>query len=221
MKCQCHKGCCVLMWLRWVELVVVFACLPVLVFFFIKDIDTWLMPMLGATGVVCLFLLLRDSNFKRFRLWFNDNSYRHLRASLLLFIPTATLTSLLIYWLFPELFLALPKQNPELWLITLLIYPLVSVIPQEIIFRTYFFHRYKGILPSKTARWGLSSFAFGFAHLVYGNWVAVVFSWIAGGVFGYRYMHSRSTSVVIVEHTLWGSFVFTIGMGAFFLTQAV
>lgn len=112
-------------------------------------------------------------------------------------------------------FLHWPLNEPWMWVATLLIYPVVSVIPQEIIFRTYFFHRYKKILPSKYARWALSTFVFGLAHLVYGNWIAVVISWFGGAIFGYRYMQTNSTPVVVIEHAIWGSFLFTIGLGSY------
>ena len=195
----------------------VFLGIPVLVYLTIIDLSTWLMPLLGVTGLACLGILLADNQFKRFRLWNLNGIGAHFCAALKLFLPWACLVSIAIYMLYPEIFLALPMQEPAFWLLTLLIYPLVSVIPQEIIFRTYFFHRYKHILPSKQARWAFSTFFFGIAHVVYGNWIAVVLSWVGGGIFGYRYMQSRSTVVVVLEHSLWGSFLFTIGLGAFFL----
>ena len=128
---------------------------------------------------------------------------------------------MVIYLLAPDILFNLPSQHLELWLLTLMLYPIVSVLPQEVIFRTYFFHRYKHIIPSKTHRWLLSSLTFGLAHIVYGNWIAVVLSSVAGALFGYRYMQTRSTLLVIVEHTLWGTFVFTIGLGAYFLTAQI
>ena len=210
-----------MLWFRWLELFIVFILSPLLFFLMVSDIDTWLMPMLFSVGGICLYLLLRDNQFKRFRLWNTDNFRAHLLQSLKLFIPCAGLTTLIIYLIAPDLLFNLPTQHLELWLLTLIIYPIVSVLPQEVIFRTYFFHRYKRIIPSKTHRWLLSSLSFGLAHIVYGNWIAVALSAAAGAVFGYRYMQTRSTLLVVVEHTLWGSFMFTIGLGAFFLTTAV
>ncbi len=198
-------------------MLVIFLGLPVILYFTIAELSLWLMPLLGMVGLICLSLLLVDKQFKRIRLWKVEGLGEHIIASVKLFLPWACIVSLFIYLVFPQLFLALPLKDPGFWAMTLLIYPLVSVIPQEIIFRTYFFHRYKQILPSKQARWLLSTFFFGLAHVVYGNWVAVVLSWVGGAVFGYRYMASRSTLAVVVEHSIWGSFIFTIGLGAYFL----
>ena len=207
--------------LRWLELFFVFILSPFLFFLMVSDIDTWLMPMLFSVGGICFCLLLKDNQFKRFRLWNTENFSQHLKQSLKLFIPCAGITTVLVYLFAPDLLFNLPSNHLELWLLTLIIYPIVSVLPQEVIFRTYFFHRYKGIIPSKNHRWLLSSLSFGMAHLVYGNWIAVALSGIAGAVFGYRYMQTRSTLLVVVEHTMWGSFVFTIGLGAFFLTTTI
>lgn len=203
--------------LRWAEMFSVFVGLPTMVYLTISNLTLWVMPLLGVTGLLCLSLLLVDKQFKRFRLVNTKGFANHAWAALRLFLPWACIISLMIYLLLPELFLSLPLEDPQFWVITLLIYPLISVIPQEIIFRTFFFHRYKSILPSKSTRVWVSAFFFGLAHLVYGNWIAVIMSWVGGGIFGYRYAQTRSTAVVVFEHTLWGSFIFSIGLGAYFL----
>ncbi|MEH6709730.1 MAG: CPBP family intramembrane glutamic endopeptidase, partial [Paraglaciecola polaris] len=165
--------------------------------------------------------LWKDVNFKRFRLWHTDAFWLHIRASLKVFVPVAIALALLVYFFAPHILFKLPREDVQFWLLTLAIYPIVSVIPQEVIFRTFFFHRYKHIIPSKNIRWALSTVSFSLAHVVYGNWIAVGLSFIGGGLFGYRYIKSRSTLVVVVEHTLWGSYLFTLGVGVFLLTQNI
>ena len=201
----------------WAELVVLFVGLPAAIFFLINDLQIWLMPLLGLVGIVCLAVLLADNQFKRFRLWHTTDFLHHFKTALKLFIPWACLMMAAVYLIRPDLFLDWPLHQTGLWLTTLLIYPVVSVIPQEIIFRTFFFHRYKPIMPSKRWRWAVSTFLFGLAHLVYGNWVAVILSWCGGALFGYRYLQTRSTPVVVVEHTMWGCFIFTVGLGAWLI----
>ena len=199
----------------WAELVAVFFGLPVAVYFTIEELAGWLMPLLGAIGLLCLALLLIDKQFKRVRLWHWSDARTHVKAILLFFLPWACLLTVVVYLARPELFMRWPIEQPDLWVATLLVYPIISVIPQEIIYRTFFFHRYKPIMPSKYMRWGVSTFAFGLAHLVYGNWIAVVLSWIGGALFGYRYMKTRSTPVVVIEHAVWGCFIFTVGLGSY------
>lgn len=204
---------------RWLELVALYLLVPLLAIYWLRENQEFLMPALFVLGVMCFYLLLSDKKFKRFRLWHTQGVSKHIKNTLLLFFPSAVVLAFLIHWFAPDIWFSLPSEQWQFWLITLAIYPVVSVIPQEVIFRTFFFHRYKGIIPSKQARWGISTLSFAFAHLVYGNWIAVGMAAIGGGIFGYRYIITRSTLVVIVEHTLWGSYCFTVGVGVFFLTQ--
>lgn len=205
--------------LRWLELVTIFICTPVLLWLLVTELNTWLMPVLVLVSLICLTLLLLDPSFKRFRLT-NISAFRqHMSTSLFVFIPSSIGILLLFYFISPDVAFSLPLQHTELWVMTLLIYPVVSVLPQEIIFRTFFFHRYKGIIPNKYGRWVISTLCFALAHVVYGNWIAVILSIVAGAFFGYRYMHTRSTPIVIIEHTLWGSLLFSTGAGMYFLMQ--
>ena len=207
--------------LRWSELTVLFLCTPLLILFLVSDYDTWLMPLLILMGGYCLLLLWKDVNFKRFRLWHTDDFWQHFGATLKVFVPCAIVLAMLVYYFAPQILFKLPREDLQFWLITLAIYPIVSVIPQEVIFRTFFFHRYKRIIPSKNMRWALSTISFSLAHVVYGNWIAVGLSCIGGILFGYRYMQTRSTLVVVVEHSLWGSYLFTLGVGVFLLTRNI
>ncbi|NVK25606.1 MAG: CPBP family intramembrane metalloprotease [Gammaproteobacteria bacterium] len=86
--------------------------------------------------------------------------------------------------------------------------------------RNYFPHFYvspiKKIFRNKTLRAYLSAFTFALAHLLFANWIAVVGSFIAGLVFAFTYIHSRSTLLVAIEHSLWGCWLFTTGLGVHF-----
>lgn len=206
-------------WFRWLELFSLYLIVPLVAIYLLQENQQFLMPTLVIVGIACLYLLLSDKKFKRFRLWHLQGFVGHFKNTLLLFFPSAIVVIFLVHWISPELLFAFPSQQMQFWLITLAIYPIISVIPQEVIFRTFFFHRYKKIIPSKNMRWLLSTSSFALSHLVYGNWIAVAVSAIGGALFGYRYMQTRSTIVVIAEHTLWGSFLFTVGIGLFFLSE--
>jgi len=205
---------------RWLEMCLIFWVVPAIFIFVLQQPERWMLPALVVLALLCASLLLRDKKFKRFRLYHTQNIRQHFMSLLRFFLPLALLLSLVTYWLKPELLFFLPVNKPDIWLLTLLVYPFFSVLPQELIFRTFFFHRYKHILPSKTWRLGISSGSFAFAHGIYGNWVAVLLSGVAGLLLGYRYIQTRSTLVVVVEHILWGSFLFTMGIGIYFLHAA-
>ena len=60
--------------------------------------------------------------------------------------------------------------------------------------------------------------AFGFAHIIFGNIIAVLGSMVVGWLLAYRYYETRSFLAVWVEHSLYGCLIFTVGLGRFFFT---
>ena len=95
-------------------------------------------------------------------------------------------------------------------------YPLVSVYPQEVVFRAFIHERYAPVLGTGRAAAAASALAFGFVHVIFGNLLAVGLSLIGGWLFARRYQRSRSLLATSVEHALYGQLVFTIGLGAYF-----
>ena len=202
-------------WL-WVELILVFIGLPLAFFLYREWLASWVIPTLIVFGILCLSLLLADPKFKRFRLWNAQQFPLHHKQMLLLFFPGSLLLALSCWWLIPDSFFSLPMESPWVWLLLLLVYPLFSALPQELIFRTFLFHRYKKIIPKKKGRMFISSLSFSLAHLFLNNWIAVVMSFFGGLLFSMRYIQSRSTAVAAAEHSLWGLFLFTCGIGVYF-----
>jgi uncharacterized protein len=123
------------------------------------------------------------------------------------------------YVFLPGRFLAFPRYAPELWMMVMVLYPVLSVIAQELVYRTFFFHRY-GILFDGCAWLAIlvNGILFGFAHIIFGNIVAVVGTAFIGLLLAYRYARTRSFWAVWLEHTLYGWLVFTVGLGRFFFT---
>jgi len=163
-----------------------------------------------------LIVLLRDPDFDRQKLWNRQDFGRHLQRSVLMFVPAAALLALLAYLFAPELLLQLPLQRPALWILVLVLYPLLSVYPQEVVFRTFFFHRYRSLFPRPTTMILASGIVFGLAHLFFGNWLAPVLTTLGGFLFATTYQRSSSTLQAFLEHSLWGDFIFTLGLGWYF-----
>jgi membrane protease YdiL (CAAX protease family) len=117
-------------------------------------------------------------------------------------------------WLFE-----FPRNRPHLWMMVMLAYPVASVATQEIVYRTFFFHRYGPLFAQRAgAAIALNGVLFGFAHIVVGQPFAVIATVLGGWLFAARYLETRSIWAVMIEHTLWGAFVFTIGLGRYFFT---
>lgn len=120
----------------------------------------------------------------------------------------------------PELFLVFPKNRPVIWLLVVLLYPVLSVLPQEIIFRFYFF---EVIASGKMRKWlkiSSGAFLFSWVHIVYLNAFALWGTLIAGYVFNWIYWNYRDEPGimwrVMLEHSLYGLIIFTVGLGGFF-----
>lgn len=202
--------------IRWVELVVCFGFLPLLLFHFRSHIHQTLLMLIVFVALLCVGMLLNDKTFKRFRLWNKPGFTRWILPVLGMFATLIVLSTVLVYVYDPKILFYMPKFQFSTWLVLLLVYPLLSAFPQEIIFRTFLFHRYKTIIPRKEHRIWLSSICFGYVHIFYDNWLAVVLSTVAGYVFCKTYAHSRSTILVAIEHSLWGLWIFTLGIGEYF-----
>jgi membrane protease YdiL (CAAX protease family) len=119
----------------------------------------------------------------------------------------------------PGSFLSFPRRAPDLWLTIMALYPILSVLPQEFMYRTFFFHRYGPLFGDW--RWTaivVNAGLFGFGHIVFGNWVAVAGTFLVGLLLAYRYDSTRSLWAVWIEHSLYGCLVFTVGLGRYFFT---
>ncbi|WP_250000906.1 type II CAAX prenyl endopeptidase Rce1 family protein [Actinoplanes sp. M2I2] len=110
----------------------------------------------------------------------------------------------------------LPRENPGLWLLIIVFYPLVSVYPQELIYRAFLLHRYEPVFGTGKRAAAASAVAFGFAHLLFGNVIAVVATVAGGWLFARRYQKTGSLLVVSIEHALYGITIFTVGLGQYF-----
>lgn len=180
-----------------------------------------LFPLLALGAGLCLWVLLSDPAFDRRQLW----DVRRLGAKLLRVLPIVLAAFAVIgaatAVLAPQSLFGLIRTNPKLWAIIMVVYPLLSVYPQEIIFRAFPFHRYRALFRSHWSMVGASTAAFAFAHILFRNPLAIVLTAIGGFLFARTYDRTRSVPVVAIEHTLYGCFLFTIGLGRFFYTGAV
>jgi membrane protease YdiL (CAAX protease family) len=139
-----------------------------------------------------------------------------LKIIILRFAFSAILLSILTYYYFPDLFLRFPTQRPQLWLLVMMLYPILSAYPQEIISRVFFFQRYAHLFPNIKLLILLNAILFAWMHILFGNWIAIILSFIGGLFFAQTYYKTRSLLLVTIEHLLYGNFLFTIGLGWFF-----
>lgn len=199
---------------RWCELVLLFAGLPLCVWlepFWLPKI-----PLLLLFALACLLVLRRDPAFDRRRLW-NTAALAGLWQVLLpRAAAVAAVTWGLVLWLVPGGLFAFPRRHPLFWLLVMALYPLLSAWPQELIYRTFFWHRYAPVLGTRRAVALASTLAFAFLHIIFGNPVAILLTLPGGWLFARTYERTESLAAVTVEHALYGCLLFTLGLGRFF-----
>lgn len=178
--------------------------------------NNWLLPALWLWAAVCLALLLADKGFEKRRLWNTRGLRRELGPMLARFALLGGGIVAVVAVFTPDQLLGLPRREPALWAAIMVFYPLLSVYPQEVIFRACFFRRYRALFRGRWAMIGASTVAFGWAHIVFQNAVSIPMTLIGGVLFSLTYERSRSTIAAAIEHTLYGCLVFTIGLGHYF-----
>ena len=102
----------------------------------------------------------------------------------------------------------------------MLLYPILSVYPQGIVYRAFIFERYRPLFSNPILMIAVSAAAFSFVHIIFRNPIAVGLTLLGGIIFAFRYQESGSLFTSSFEHALYGCFMFTIGLGEFFYKGA-
>ena len=194
------------------EFVLFYVFLPFIANIFL---DGWfkIIPLILIAAFFIL-MLLRDPEFDREILTRFDKT--HFGRSITLMFIISILLLWFTWWVFPQLFFMYPLENFSSYVVTFFLYPVASVFPQEIIYRVYYFHRYKKLVPEKYLLMLSNAIIFGLTHLIYGNWVAPISTFLAAWIFIYTYYKTKSLLTLSLEHYLYGLIMFTIGFGYFF-----
>jgi uncharacterized protein len=161
-------------------------------------------------------VLRNDPSFDRTQLSNINAAVKNLRPVLLRSAVLCSLLGVAVWRIAPQLLFSFVKRAPGFWALVMVLYPLVSVYPQELIFRAYFFHRYGTLFGAGWTMIAASALAFGFVHIALGNYISVALSAVGGFLFALTYQQSGSLLLACVEHAFFGNFIFTIGLGQFF-----
>lgn len=201
-------------WFLCAELLLFFTILPLLLYK--QLIPNWPILILVVVAVGALLISRRSPNFSVSQLF----QWQGARSQALAILARDAFLMLLLgvaVWQFaPNLLFSFVRRAPILWAALMILYPVCSVLPQEFLFRAYFFRRYRELFGKGYAMIAASALAFGFVHIIFGNWIAVVLSGVGGVLFSTTYLRTASLSLVCLEHALFGNFLFTIGLGQFF-----
>ncbi len=203
-------------WILTIEFLAIFVVLPAALA--AKPLPWWPLPLLWVIAAYCYRILKRQPGFDAQKFWQTAPAVRQIRSMLLLFVPAAAMLTLGVYMLAPEMFLNLPRRSVLVWGLVLLLYPVFSVIPQTIVYRAFLFHRYGSLFQNPKMILVASGLAFAWLHIVLRNPLAPLLTLPGGLLFAWRYEKTRSVLASAAEHALYGCFIFTVGLGAYFFS---
>ncbi len=196
------------------EFVLVYIAIPSALF--LKLVTLPKISILTAACLTASALLFSDSRFKAASLINLKFERKQLWKIIRRFLLSVPVIILLASVLIPRELISSLNQDFPVWVGGSAAYILFSVLPQEIIFRAFFFHRYKDLFPGRTLLILVSTASFAFIHIIYFNAVAVALTIVGGYFFSKTYYETGSFLLTVLEHSLYGCFLFTIGLGAAF-----
>jgi len=172
--------------------------------------------LLVAAAAIVYYLRRPATGFDRANFWRRDAVSAALPGILTLWAAATVLAVAAVAIFDRDRLFDLPRREPLLWLAIIVFYPLVSVYPQELLYRAFLLHRYAPVFGYGKKAAAASAAAFGFAHLLFGNVIAVAATIVGGWLFARRYQRTQSLLVVSLEHALYGITIFTVGLGQYF-----
>lgn len=201
---------------RWVEFVALYLGAPLL-------IALWPSPRMMFPALLAFcglgLLMLWQSGFQWSRLWQGWGRIRWARVALFAAIVAGVAVTVL-WWRHPSALFAFPRSHPGRLAMVWMLYPVLSALPQELIFRVLFFHRYQGLFRGNRAAVLVNAAVFALAHLMYWSPVVLAMTFAGGLVFALVYLR-RGFVAAWVFHAVAGNVLFTVGMGIYFYSGNV
>lgn len=181
----------------------------------------WMFPALFTVTTIGLVLLALTPGFRLSLL-----TRGLLRMSTPLIVLTALVTLAIGYGILqttrPEALWMIVRRNPELMAMIALGYPVVSALPQEVVFRVLFFERYAPILPARlSAQLVLNAGIFALAHVMYWSWIVLALTFAGGLLFAWSYRVRGNFPEAVILHSVAGVMLFLLGMGVYFYSGNV
>ncbi|WP_406683754.1 CPBP family glutamic-type intramembrane protease [Seonamhaeicola sp. MEBiC1930] len=168
---------------------------------------------IGVIGFIYVIFVLLKLEKLKFKIASNLNWKVFWKEILVKFFIISIVTSLFIWFTEKELLFKVIKNKPMLWVMILFIYTFLSVYPQELIYRTFFFQRYQCLVKNETFFLFLNAIIFSLGHIFFNNSLVTILTFLGGLLFAITYKKTSSTILVSIEHAIYGCWLFTVGMG--------
>lgn len=193
------------------EFFIVFILIPVS---FAIDYPIWIKMFIGVIGFLyVLFVLLRVEK-NRFKIAPNLSWRAFFKRLAIQLFGIIILTIGYMWFIDPTNLFVVVINKPLLWLMILFIYSVFSVYPQELIYRTFFFQRYRSLFKNEAVFILINAALFSLAHIFFRNGLVMILTFVGGILFALTFKKTKSTLLVSIEHAIYGCWLFTVGMGS-------
>ncbi len=169
--------------LRLLEFLIIFIIIPVSYVFtyplFVKFI-------IGFLGFIYVVFVLQRVEKNKFKINPNLNWKQFWKSTLFKFSLIATLTILFVWITDKESLFTVMLNKPLMWFIILLVYSLLSVYPQELLYRLFFFQRYSVLFKNEYLLIFVNAIVFSLAHLFFRNALVIIITFLGGILFAHQ-----------------------------------
>ncbi|TXE11738.1 CPBP family intramembrane metalloprotease [Seonamhaeicola algicola] len=196
---------------KYIECLIIFILIPVSFTWNYLPLVKFALGVLGFVYVI--FVLLKVEGLK-FKIAQNLNWKRFIKQTFIKFLIIAFITTIFVWITNKNALFYVLLNKPKLYVFILFVYTFLSVYPQEVIYRTFFFNRYKSLVKNTQLFLLVNAVVFALAHLLFKNILVLVLTFLGGLLFSYTYKKTNSTLLVSIEHALYGCWLFTVGMGS-------
>jgi len=195
---------------KLVEFFLIFIILPIS---FVIPYSIGVKAIITLIGLIYIIVVLFKIENIKFNISKQINWKAFWKYTLMKLIVIALLTGLFVFFVSRDNLFIAPKTKPKLWITILFIYSFLSVYPQELIYRTFYFKRYNTLFKNKNLFMFVNAIVFSLAHLFFRNPLVIILTFIGGILFAITYHQTKSTLLVSIEHALFGCWLYTVGMG--------
>lgn len=195
---------------RLIELFSLFIILPIL---FSLSFDIIVKLGIGLLAFLYVIWILLKVEGVKLNLSETINWKQFLKTTSLKLIVVVIASTLFVWFFYKESFFHVVADTPDIWIKFLFIYTIISVFPQELVYRTFFFKRYKILINNNSLFQFINAVIFSLGHIFFKNPLVIGLTFIGGLVFATTYNKHRSTILVTLEHSIYGCWLFTVGLG--------
>ncbi len=193
-----------------IELFLIFVIVPVS---FTISYSPFIKLGIGLAGFAYIIYILLKVENEKFKIAPNLNWSAFWKGTLLKLLVIIIITTVFVWVTDKKALFSVLLNKPQLWLFILFVYTFLSVYPQELIYRTFFFKRYKSLFKNNNAFIFINAVLFALAHLLFRNTLVIILTFLGGIFFALTYHKTKSTLLVSIEHAIYGCWLFTVGMG--------